>query len=126
MVIELGDTPSAVLFARAQSSGPSLQAERTAQLQLARVEQAQQRVLAPLSALGARVLYRTQRVYNGIAAHVDAARLEQIARLPGVKAIHPLVRHYPSLSSSVPTTPGWPSRRSPNAWPIRPRSRPRC
>jgi subtilisin family serine protease len=102
VVIELADTPSALVFARAQLGEPSLQAVRTAQIQLARVEQAQQRVLAPLSALGARVLYRTQRVYNGIAAHTDATKLEQIARLPGVKAIHPLVRHYPSLDSSVP------------------------
>src|SRR5258706_707322 len=102
VVIELEDTPTALLFARAQTGGASLQAVRTAQMQLARVEQAQQSILAPLSQLGARVIYRTQRVYNGIAAHVDPAKLEQIARLPGVKAIHPLVRHQPSLSSSVP------------------------
>jgi subtilisin family serine protease len=102
VVIELQDTPSALVFARAQRRGSSLQATQTAQLQLAQVERAQQSVLAPLSQLGAQVIYRTQRVYNGIAAHVDASKLEQIARLPGVKAIHPLVRHYPSLSSSVP------------------------
>jgi hypothetical protein len=47
VVIELEDAPSTLLFAHAQSTGASLQAERAAQIQLARVEQAQQRVQAP-------------------------------------------------------------------------------
>lgn len=103
VVIELEDTPSALSFAQAQRSGLSLQAtQTTAQRQLAQVERAQQRLLAPLSQLGAQVLYRTQRVYNGIAARVDASKLDQIARLPGVKAVHRLVKHRMSLSSSVP------------------------
>jgi subtilisin family serine protease len=99
VVIELQGAPTTQIFA---NGGPSLQAARAAQAQLAQLDQAQQRLLAPLSRLGARVLYRTQRVYNGIAARVDPATLDQIARLPGVKAIHPLVRHTPSLDSSVP------------------------
>jgi subtilisin family serine protease len=102
VVIELADAPTAQLFARAQSGGPAAQAAQTAQAQLARVEQAQQSLLPSLAQLGARVIYRTQRVYNGIAAHVDAARLAEIARLPGVKAIHPQVKHSLNLDSSVP------------------------
>lgn len=102
VVIELNDIPSTVAFARSQSSGTSVQAVQTAKTQLARVERAQQGLLAPLSALGAQVIYRTQRVYNGIAVHVDAAKLDQLAALPGVKAIHPLIKHSLELDSSVP------------------------
>ncbi len=102
VVIELEQTPSLSAFARAQRSGLSPQAAQTAKMHLAQVERAQQRVMAPLAQLGAQVLFRTQRVYNGIAAHVDASRLDQIARLPGVKAVHQLVKHYPSLSISTP------------------------
>lgn len=102
VVIELDDPPTAVVFARAQAGGPSPRATQLAQAQLARVARAQDALLAPLSQLGAQVIYRTQRVYNGIAVRVDATKLEQIARLPGVKAIHPLIKHSPSLDSSVP------------------------
>lgn len=102
VVIELDDPPTAVVFARAQAGGPAPRATQLAQAQLARVERAQDALLTPLAQLGAQVIYRTQRVYNGIAVRVDASRLEQIARLPGVRAIHPLIRHTPSLDSSVP------------------------
>src|SRR5262245_42432594 len=86
VMIELEGEPTAQVYARAQAAGPTVQATRAAQMQLAQVEQAQQRLLAPLAGLGATVLYRTQRIYNGIAAHVDAGKLDAIAGLPGVKA----------------------------------------
>jgi subtilisin family serine protease len=101
IVIELEGAPTVQAYASAEATGATTQATRMAQAQLARVEQAQQSLLAPLASLGATVLYRTQRLYNGIAAHVDASKLEQIGGLPGVKAIHPLVRYERSTESSV-------------------------
>jgi subtilisin family serine protease len=100
-VIELEGAPTAQAYVSAQAAGPTTQATRAGQMQLARVEQAQQRLLTPLAGLGATVLYRTQRVYNGIAARVDASKLNEIAGLPGVKAIHPLIRHERSNEFSV-------------------------
>ncbi len=102
IVIELDAAPTAEVYARTLAGGATLQATRDAQVQLARVEQAQQRLLTPLAGMGATVIYRTQRVYNGIAVHVDSNRLSEIASLPGVKGIHRLARHYPDLESSVP------------------------
>jgi subtilisin family serine protease len=103
VVIELADEPTTVLFARANTGRSSLQAATAAaQNQLARIERAQQQLLAPLARLGARVLYRNQRVYNGIAAVVDNDKLAELARLPGVKAIRPLITKKLDLSSSVP------------------------
>jgi subtilisin family serine protease len=101
VVIELEGAPTAQAYVSAQAAGPTTQATHAAQMQLARVEQAQQTLLTPLAGLGATVLYRTQRVYNGIAARVDASKLNEIAGLPGVKAIHPLIRHERSNESSV-------------------------
>jgi subtilisin family serine protease len=103
VVIELADEPTTVLFARASAGGQSLQsATSAAQSQLARIERAQQQLLAPLARLGARVLYRNQRVYNGIATLVDRGKLGELAQLPGVKTIRPLIAKQLDLSSSVP------------------------
>ncbi|HEX5688599.1 MAG TPA: hypothetical protein VFX76_01270, partial [Roseiflexaceae bacterium] len=102
VMIELESTPTAQAFASAQAAGPSIQAVRAAETQLAQVDQEQQRLLAPLAGLGATTLYRTQRVYNGIAARVDASQLGALAGLPGVKAVHPLIRYERDLQSSVP------------------------
>jgi subtilisin family serine protease len=102
VVIELTGLPTAQTFAAPRGSGPAIQAAQAAQAQLARVNQSQQALLAPLANLGASVLYRTQRVYNGIAARVDAARLSQIAALPGIKALHPLITKQLDRNSSVP------------------------
>lgn len=52
--------------------------------------------------IGARVQYRTQRVFNGIAVFVDPSRVEIIRSLPGVKSVTPLVIHFPASSTSVP------------------------
>ena len=68
------------------------------------LESAQLRVEELLTApeIGARVQYRTQRLFNGIAAFVDPARVDAIRALPGVKSVKPLVLHVPTNSTSVP------------------------
>ena len=68
------------------------------------LESVQLRVEELLTApeIGARVQYRTQRLFNGIAVFVDPARVGAIRALPGVKSVRPLVLHSPSNSTSVP------------------------
>jgi subtilisin family serine protease/PKD repeat protein len=70
----------------------------------AELERAQARIEELLTApgIGARVQYRTQRVFNGIAVFVDPSQTGAIRSLPGVKSVTPLVLHFPANSTSVP------------------------
>jgi subtilisin family serine protease len=102
IVIELADAPATQAFAAAQARGSTPQAIAAAQRQIARIESAQQALLAPLAQANATVIYRVQRVYNGIAAIVDSRKLAEIAQLPGVKALHPLITKHLDNNSSVP------------------------
>jgi len=102
IVIELADAPAIQAFAAAQANSAAPQAIAAAQRQLARIESAQQALLAPLARANATVIYRVQRVYNGIAARVDSSKLAEIAQLPGVKALHPLITKHLDNTSSVP------------------------
>jgi subtilisin family serine protease len=112
VTIELAGEPTALAYARALAapaaalsagSRDTAAADRTAQRQLAQVEAAQQRLLPRLTApdIGAEVIYRVQRVYNGIVVYIDPARVAALAALPGVKAVHPLVPDKLLTSTSV-------------------------
>ena len=59
---------------------------------LQRLDQAQRSILPALTGgkIGAKVLFRAQRSYNGIAMAVSRDKIAEIAKLPGVKAVHPL------------------------------------
>jgi len=111
IMVELVDEPSVLAWARererhgARAMGDAeAQAVRVARDQRARIEQAQRSLGAILEAadLGGTVLFRVQRVYNGIAASVPAASVELVRGLPGVKAVRPLSRLVPDNFSSVP------------------------
>jgi subtilisin family serine protease len=104
VVIELGDAPTTEVFAAAKARVSVAQATVEAQQQLRHIQAAQQTLLASLQQLAsnAQVIYRTQRVFNGIAVQVDADKLAQIQVLPGVKAIHPLVPKQLLNATSVP------------------------
>ena len=71
-------------------------------VQLAQVEAAQLDLLDRLSDYDAEIIYRAQRVYNGVAVRVPASQVDAIAALPGVKAVHPLIAKRPSHDISVP------------------------
>jgi len=97
MLIELLDPPVAQVYA-ASLTDASVQAAHVAastQAHLAVVEAAQQQLLATLHSLGAQVLYRNQRVYNGIAVRIAVERAADLARLPDVKSVRPLLLKYP-------------------------------
>jgi len=111
VVIELQSPPAvesylAALSAKSTASG--LRAAVTAaRNQLAVVEAEQQSVVARVNAIPSSVvLFRLQRLFNGIAVDVDASQLEAIRRLPGVKSVQPLPIAQRANTSSVPLIGG--------------------
>jgi subtilisin family serine protease len=109
VMVELSEPPVAAVYARqvrasALTLGARASAVALAQAQLARINREQDAVVSTLAApqIAAGVLYRAQRAYNGVAVEVDAAKLDEIRRLPGVKAVHPLVPKHITNSTSVP------------------------
>jgi subtilisin family serine protease len=102
-VLELAEPPVSQIFAAQRASAVNAAALAAAtQAQLAQVEAAQQALLAPLAALGGEVIYRNQRVYNGIALRIDPSLAGQLADLPGIKALHRLLPKVPLNANSVP------------------------
>jgi subtilisin family serine protease len=110
VMIELFDPPAAVVWAQTLAApvhalelGARAAAVAAARTQLARIEQAQQDVVQALAdQVGAALLYRVQRVYNGVAVEVDAGQVEALRALPGVKDVHPLRPKRLANSTSVP------------------------
>jgi subtilisin family serine protease len=103
VVIELQDEPSVVVYAAAQQRPQSAaRAVQVARAQISRVEAAQQTLLNALNPFHPVILYRTQRIYNGIAAIIDARDLAAIRQLPGIKAVHPLISKAIDNWHSVP------------------------
>lgn len=105
VMIELMDSPTVRVYADAQLDRLSkARAVGLAKAQLGRVQLAQDQVMSALrgDSIDAKVVFSLQRVYNGIAANVDSSHLARILALPGVKAVHPLARHEPTNSTSIP------------------------
>ena len=59
-------------------------------------------VSARLSSLGATKLASVSVAHNAIAINVDASQLAQIAAMPGVKSVRPVVHYEMHLNSTVP------------------------
>jgi subtilisin family serine protease len=105
VMLEFDAPPTARIYAAALAADPvngRASATRAAQAHLARLDAAQRELLPRLAQVDATVLYRTQRVYNGIALRIDRAHLAGLAQLPGVKAVHPLRPKTPDLTHSTP------------------------
>jgi len=110
VMIELSDPPAGMVWAQTLAApvhalelDARAAAVAAARTQLARIEQAQQDVVQALAdQVGAALLYRVQRVYNGVAVEVDAGQVEALRALPGVKAVHPLRPKRLANSTSVP------------------------
>jgi uncharacterized repeat protein (TIGR01451 family) len=111
VLVELKDAPAALVYAEVLASAPhsrskalQAQAVRAAQSQSVRIEQ-QQRTLSAIlegSQFNVQELYRVHRALNGIAVIVDAGKVDELRRLPGVKAVRPIEPEYLTNSSSVP------------------------
>ncbi len=102
-VIELEAPPAVHIFAQAEEAGVNAAGATVAtQRHLDEIEQVQAAIVNEVAAEGASLLYRTQRVYNGVAVLATPQQIARLATLPGVKAIHPLVSKTPATASSVP------------------------
>ncbi|HEX72708.1 MAG TPA: hypothetical protein ENN65_05295, partial [Candidatus Hydrogenedentes bacterium] len=91
--IELAAEPAMRVYAaQREAKASETEAVRAAQRQVQENEAAQQRLLGLLSAKAAAppVIFRAQRVGNGVAVLADAAEAASLSRLPGVKAVHRL------------------------------------
>ena len=78
-------------------------ATKAAKSQLARIEVAQLGVVVQLEAeFDAEVLFRVQRVYNGVAVRIDRSRVSEIAALPGVRSVYPMIPPRLANDTSVP------------------------
>ena len=90
VMIELDATPAAVVYAATAGKAARGVATRAA---ISRVERLQASVRSQLSrpATRAQVLFETANAYAGVAVRTDPSRLEAIAALPGVKAVHRLI-----------------------------------
>ena len=72
------------------------------QAHLAQVTVEQRQLATALELLGGQILYRSQRVYNGVAVRLAASQLSAAAALPGVKAVHRIIPKVIENASSVP------------------------
>ncbi len=105
VMVELDAPPVTAIYAEALASTHAADASSLAaltQAHLRTLESAQARLAGPLAAAGAQEIYRVQRVYNGVAVRVESDCLNEIAALPGVKAVHPLIAKRPDNARSVP------------------------
>jgi subtilisin family serine protease len=102
-MIQLAAPPMAEWLALATVNAAAMEGTRlAAQAYLANIETAQQDVLHYLNELAVPVLYRTQRVYNGIAVRATAEQVAELRALPGVAAVHRIVPKEPDNAVTVP------------------------
>lgn len=101
VVLALADPPLTQLYANLQQqAATAASAAKVTQAQLTQIDTAQTALLPAVTALGGELLFRNQRVYNGIALRIDEARLPQLAQLPGVVAVHRITPKQPSAHST--------------------------
>ncbi|SDO67193.1 PA domain-containing protein [Pedococcus dokdonensis] len=103
VMIELDAVPASTAYTRARARGGAA-ATLASRNQTATIKTAQAKVEARFgaSATKARTLYRAHALYAGVAVRTDASKLQALAALPGVKAVHRITPKSPSNSSSVP------------------------
>jgi subtilisin family serine protease len=65
------------------------------------LDAAQQALLPSITNIGGQVIFRAQRVYNGIALQIDPRRISELAAMPGVKAVHPMTPKFMTAFNSV-------------------------
>ncbi len=86
-------TSKALLSQKAQPTQISSAAATQIVSTVRQLDQAQQAIVSSLTGadIGGKILYRTQRAYNGIAMTVSPDKIAAIAQLPGVKGVHPMI-----------------------------------
>jgi subtilisin family serine protease len=91
VMVQLNDAPATSAYAKATSRGhrSAVQAFRSQTRAVQRRQRSIESALGRSSTRG-RLLYTMHALYAGVAVTTDASRLDALAALPGVKAIHPL------------------------------------
>jgi minor extracellular serine protease Vpr len=88
----------------ASKESPLLRREGAAHRQ--RVQAAQTDLSARMSSLGGKELARVQTAHNAVAVRIDASQLSQLAAMPGVAKVRPVLHYEMSLSQTVPYVGG--------------------
>lgn len=129
MMVELDATPAAVIYGEAlkaaqatasaqpvrvpmsaamkgESQRVEIDSASAARVQnhVSMIDGAQQALLPAITNAGGRVIYRVQRVYNGIAVRIPASRIAELSRLPGVKSVKALTRAFPTAFTDIDFT----------------------
>lgn len=102
VAVRLSDAPLALaLGANAKQAGGSMTLAQR-QAYMASLKSKQDALAAQIQALGGKELARLGKAYNAVVISADASKLPQIARLPGVAALRPVIDHQKYLGSTVP------------------------
>jgi subtilisin family serine protease len=104
-MLELAGEPSAVAYAKARRLGASeAAAGQTGVATKEANEAAQSAVVQRIAQAGidAAVLYQVQSAYNGIAVQASAGEVDDLMKVPGVKAVHVIPLVELDNHSSVP------------------------
>ncbi len=102
VILELGGPPLAKVYAQEQQTRHRAMSRDAQRAHLEALHAAQAPVAQAAMALGATVLARYQKLYNGVAVWVKPDQLKALASIPGVVAVHPLPKLEMDLLHSVP------------------------
>ena len=99
--LELADPPVAIRVAAERAAGRAMPpAEQSAWV--ARLAARQGALEAEVTALGADVVWRYQRVLDGLQVRAPASLVPRLASLDGVVAVRPVLEVRPAIASTVP------------------------
>ena len=102
VAVRLADAPLALAVgANAKRVGSTMTLAQR-QAYMASIKSKQDALMAQIRALGGTELARVGKAYNALVISADASKLAQIAKLPGVTALRPVVDHQISLTTTVP------------------------
>lgn len=102
VVVQLEEDPLAEAVGRnAVQTGPDL-GRGQQRAYLGELEADQDRFVSQARRLGARELARVKKALNAVVIRVDADRIEQVAELPGVVSVRPVIDYELDLSETVP------------------------
>lgn len=101
VMVEVDGAPVAAVRAAAKDAGAELSDVERSALRAA-LRARQQPLVDAVESLRGRVLATTQDAFNGVKVTVPTSALPQLATLPGVVAVHPVVNYERSNETSVP------------------------
>src|SRR6266571_3530705 len=102
IVVGLADAPLTVVQGRNfKKVGGALDAGQQ-RAYLRQLAQKQDALMGQVRGMGGRELGRVGKALNAVIVSIDAARIQDIAALPGVRSIRPLINYQLDLSETVP------------------------